>query len=83
MSCGRARNLRGRLTLRFKMTKNLNYLPKMTEISRLGLIALSIFAASGVLADLIIIVVLVIVRRTGAKLLFGYFDNTSFDEEEL
>lgn len=52
----------------------------MTEISRLGLIALCIFAATGLLADLTIIIILCMVRN-GAKLMFGYFDETPFDDE--
>ena len=54
----------------------------MTEITRLGLIALSILAASGLLADIAIIIVLVLVKRTGAKLMFGYFDESPFYDQD-
>lgn len=54
----------------------------MTEFTRMGLIALSILAASGLLADIAIIFVLALIKKTGAKLMFGYFDETPFDDQE-
>ena len=54
----------------------------MTEISRFGLIALSILAASGLLADIAIIIILALIKKTGAKLMFGYFDETPFYDQD-
>lgn len=53
----------------------------METLKILAEIAVILFAFSGLLADIIIIIVLLMVRR-GAKLLFGYFDETPFDQEE-
>lgn len=51
-----------------------------TTLEFLWRLAVALFAFTGLLADLTIIIILCMVRN-GAKLMFGYFDETPFDNE--